>query len=101
MSFKSELLSGATTTVTGSTISLSGQLARSFQAVVTGTGAVSATVLIEVSNDGTNWVTLATLSPSGTTSATDGAAVQVVAWSYVRARITAISGTSAAVTVGM
>ena len=70
-------------------------------ATVTGTGAVSATVLIEGSSSLTGaggWYTLATLSPSGTTEASDaisGCALPA----FMRARCTAISGTSASVVV--
>lgn len=70
---------------------------RTFQASVVGTGAVSATVLIQVSNDATNWITLATITLSGTTSATDGVAMSA-AWGFARGNVTAISGTGAAVT---
>lgn len=73
---------------------------RTFQATVSGTGAVSATVLIEVSNDGVGFMLMATITLSGTTSATDGF-VSSAPWSYVRARTTAISGTGATVVVLM
>lgn len=73
---------------------------RTFQATVAGTGAVSATVAIEVSNNNTYWVTLATFSLSGTTSNTDGF-TSSAPWMYVRANCTAISGTGAVVTVDM
>lgn len=74
--------------------------ARTFQATVSGTGAVTSTVLIQVSNDGTNYITAGTITLSGTTSATDGFVLDAP-WAYVRANVTAISGTSAAVTVTM
>lgn len=74
-----------------------------FQAIVTGTGAVTATVSIQVSNETdtfnaakTNWITLGTISLSGTTTATDGFTT-VCPWRYVRANVTAVSGTSATV----
>ncbi len=73
---------------------------RTFQAKVVGTGAVTATVIIEVSNDGANFDTMATITLSGTTTDTDGF-VSDASWLYVRARLTAISGTGAAVTVIM
>lgn len=72
----------------------------SFQATVSGTGTVSATVIIECSNDGTDFLTCGTITLSGTTSASDGF-VSVGPWAYVRARCTAISGTSAALSVVM
>lgn len=77
---------------------------RTYQATVTGTGAVSATVIIEGSNEdqtsSQSYVTLATITLSGTTTATDGF-VSLAQWAYVRARLTAISGTGAAVTATM
>lgn len=71
---------------------------RSFQATVVGTGAVGATVVIQVSNDGVTPATLTTLTLSGTTSATlifDTPAP----YAYIGANITAISGTGATVDV--
>jgi hypothetical protein len=99
-----KLLTGATGTGAGSTFNVFGKLSehnqRTFQATVTGTGAVTATVLIQVSNDGTNFLTLGTITLSGTTSASDGFASNAP-WVHVRANVSAISGTSAAVTVVM
>lgn len=73
---------------------------RTFQSTVSGTGAVTATVVIQVSNDGTNYLTLGTITLSGTTSASDGFASDA-SWGYVRANVTAISGTSAIVNTTM
>lgn len=72
----------------------------SFQATVTGTGAVTATVVIDVSNDATYAVAtaLGTITLSGTTSDSDGFTTNAP-WKYVRARVTAISGTGATVNV--
>lgn len=77
-------------------------LFHSFQAVgTTSAGAGAATVLIEVSNDGTNYNTLGTITLTlGTSSAGDGFAVSNT-WEYYRAKLTAISGTNATVTVYM
>lgn len=79
----------------------------SFQAIETGTGAVTATVIVQASNDeatykgdASNWITIATITLSGTTSTTDGFTT-VAPWKYVRAGVTAISGTSATVKVLM
>lgn len=69
------------------------------QAAVVGTGAVTATVLLEVSNDPSlGWLTLATLNLSGTGSATDGIAFDAK-WTFIRSNVTAITGTGAQVTV--
>jgi len=73
---------------------------RTFQATVAGTGTVGATVRIEASNDMIGWVTLGTITLSGATMATDGFPSET-AWEYVRANLTAISGTGARVTVTM
>jgi hypothetical protein len=98
-----EIMGGATTTATGVAFPML-EAPGSFQAVVIGTGAVSATVLIEVSNVTVAavqyWMTLGTITLSGTTSATDGFAY-ATRWDVCRARVTAISGTGAAVTVDM
>lgn len=73
-----------------------------FQATVVGTGSVGATVVFEVSNDNVYWCStaLATVTLSGTTSNSDGFTT-AAPWKYVRARITAISGTGATVNVLM
>ena len=81
----------------------------SFQAFLTGTtGALSATCEIEVSNDGVHFVNAATITLSvaaWSTSAdddTDGFfASEIRSWAYVRARVSAISGTGAAVSAFM
>lgn len=69
-----------------------------FQATVTGTGAVTATVAIQCSNDGTNWCStaLGTITLSGTTSSSDGITT-IAPWKFIRANVTAISGTGATV----
>lgn len=70
----------------------------SFQATVVGTGSVSATVVIEVSNDGVGALAVGTIGLSGTNSHSDGF-VMAAACCFARARVTAISGTGAAVSV--
>lgn len=96
-----DLLQGATTTVTGDWKYKDAPKA-TIQATVSGTGAVGATVVIEVSNDGVNALgtSAGTITLSGTTSASDGF-VTDSSWKYIRARITAVSGTGAAVSVNM
>lgn len=68
---------------------------RTHQGSVVGTGAVSATIIFEGSNDALNWVPINTFTLTGTGSATDGF-VSNAAWKHTRARLTAISGTNAA-----
>ena len=79
----------------------------SFQAIVTGTGAVTATVVIQATNEeatrlgtSTNWINIGTISLSGTTTATDGFTT-IAPWRAMRANVTGVTGTSAAVSVIM
>jgi hypothetical protein len=59
----------------------------------------AATVLIQVSNNGSDWMTLGTIGLTlGTSSTTDGFTA-TSAWSYIRANLTSVSGTDATVTV--
>jgi len=73
---------------------------RTFQATgFTTAGAGSVTIVIEASNDNVNFLTLATITlVLGVAVTTDGTASDA-AWRYVRARVTAISGTGAQTTV--
>lgn len=71
------------------------------QLIVTGTGAVTATAVVEGTNDPTGangWQTIATLSASGTTAANDSVVVEH-SWAQLRARTTALTGTGAAAVV--
>lgn len=88
-----------TTTLTGAWMFKDAPNA-SYQVVVSGTGTVTATVIFDVSNDGINAVTttLGTVTLSGTTTASDGFTTSAP-WKYVRARVTAITGTGAIVNV--
>jgi len=91
------LMTGVTTNTTGSTFDRP-EAVWSYQAVVAGTGAVSVTVTIQVSNDGSNWETFGTLAPSGTTTATDKLNGDAP-WALHRAVTSSISGTGATVSV--
>lgn len=83
---------------------------RTFHAYgTTSSGAGSATIMVEVSNfadpgtaaNGQNWVTAATITLTlATTQSGDGVAIDA-AWRWVRARLSAISGTGATVSVLM
>lgn len=95
------LLNAVTTTGTGAVNYLGrnpGNANRTYQATVSGTGAVSATVLVLASDDGVGWVTLGTITLSGTGTASDGFAA-LAPWMEVEGDVTAISGTGAAVTL--
>jgi hypothetical protein len=94
------LLTGATTVSNGAwnLAELNGYYDYSFDAIITGTGALTATVEIEVSNDGINPITLGTITLAGTDTATDGFNSSV-AWKYWRAVVTNITGTSASIDV--
>jgi hypothetical protein len=65
------------------------------QATLNGTGDISFTAVIEVTNtpgDPNSWVQLMSLTGSGTGSVTDSGSV-MASWPYVRARCTALGGT--------
>lgn len=69
---------------------------RQVQAILTGTGAITATVLVEVSLNGTNFAQFASLSLSG--SAYDSKLSQVLAEDcWVRTTVSALTGTGATV----
>ncbi len=71
---------------------------RTIQATVVGDGAVTATVLVEGRNNGVDWLTLATITLSGTDSDSDGVALESP-WAEVRAECTAVTGTDATLNV--
>lgn len=93
------ILSDATTTATGNWHFKDAPKV-AIQANVVGSGSVAATIVIEASNDGTYALAtaLGTITLSGTDNDSDGFTTDAP-WKYIRARITAISGTSATVTV--
>lgn len=88
------MLTNATSIQVGASAGISTNTRKSFHAVVTGTGAVTASVNIEVSNDNTNWMVMGTIILSGTTVDSDGFGAEAP-WGYYRGNITAISGTNA------
>lgn len=80
-----------TFTSTGSGTPRAGQAGdHTFAASLTGSGAVSASVLIEVSNDLAGWTTLTTLTLSGTGSASAQAS-STASHAYWRATVSSIS----------
>jgi len=100
------LLNNATTTVTGTPQNVQALRIptdnKTFQAsgrTTSSTGATS--VVVEVSNDNVNWITMGTISLTlGTTPTTDGF-VSIANWTYVRGRVSSISGTGATVSLFM
>lgn len=90
----------AVATGAGPTFNLPEDGLQTFQASGTTTsGAGAATIVIQVSNDNSNWITAGTITLTlGTSATTDGFALSAN-WKHVRANLTAISGTGAAVTV--
>lgn len=99
------LLDNVSTTGAGSKVPVvkKGDSSATFQATVNGTsGTVTATIDIEVSNNETDWIVMGTISLSATapTADSDGFASNA-SWSFARAKLTAITGTGAVVTVLM
>lgn len=95
------LLDSKTTTGAGTAIFKDSPLA-TFQvsgSVTASTGA--AVVLIQFSNDNTNWITGGTVTLTlGTSTTTDGFTTNAP-WKYVRANVQSISGTNASVSAVM
>lgn len=75
---------------------------RTFQAIATvPAGLATATVVIEVSNNGVNWITLGTITLSAASVTTDGFA-SAAPWKYTRSNVTAIgAGTSLDIIMGV
>jgi hypothetical protein len=88
---------GVTTNVTGAWYFKDAPNA-GISASVVGSGAVAATVTIQVSNDGVNpcATSAGVITLSGTGSNADGFATNS-AWKYIRAVVSGISGTNATV----
>lgn len=94
----SQLLTGVTGNTTGSFVARNA-VNSSIQGTVTGTGAVATTITLQGSNDGTNVVgtSLAVITLSGTTTASDGFAISAP-WPFIRAVVSGSSGTISAIT---
>jgi len=69
-----------------------------FQAILTGTGAITASVDIEGSHNGTDWFTIANIAMTGDTKVVGGFMLDE-SWIYVSATLAAITGTGAALTL--
>lgn len=101
---RGKLLENATTTGPGGVAGPTSVGQKTVTAHVQGTGAVTATVKVEVTNDPTlasSWITATTINLSGTTTAADGQLIPAEKWAYYRANLTAVSGTAATVNVVM
>lgn len=96
------LLTSATTTTSSDAVE-PWHTNRTFEAYgATSAGAGAATVVIEVRNsENADWKTMATISLTLSTSTSGDGYASSAAWRYVRARISAISGTGATVSVNM
>lgn len=101
----SKILKDVTTGTTGHPQVTDSHSPISFQASIAGTGALTATIIIEATNEAqiaaSNYLLLGTITLSGTTKDSDGFVATSVPWNVVRARLTAISGTAATVQVYM
>lgn len=93
------LLDAVTATGAGSAFAPRGAK-RTFQAYgATTNGAGTATILIQGSLDGENWLTIATITLTlSTVDANDGFASDAP-WAYVRGNVSVLTGTGAAVTL--
>lgn len=99
-----ELLSSATAVAAGSPVSLrGGRTEKTFMASgATTSGAGAATVNIEVRNAASEpWIVAGTITLTLSSTPVADGFVMAAPWGQVRANMTAISGTGAAVTVTM
>ena len=94
-----EILASSTAVATGTTVSTL-KAGGTFQAIVSGSGAVSATVVVSGSLYAGQWITLATMKLNGFDVATEGF-VHAGAWAFYRADLVQISGTGATCSVNM
>ena len=95
------LLDAKTTTGAGTQIFKDSPYATFQVSGTTTAGSGSAVVVIQVSNDATNWITAGTVTLTlGTASTTDGFTTQAP-WKYVRANVTTLTGTGASVSALM
>ena len=96
----SQLLTAISTVANGTTLAIPDYALGPFtvDATVTasGTSTAAATIVVYVSNTGltNDWKTLATITLSGTTFATDGTG-WINRWKYIRGGVTGISGGAA------
>ena len=105
----SQLLTDATATGAGTEVQPVCATTKTFQAYgITSAGAGAATVVIEASNlssptAGTrvDWVTLGTITLTLSTTRSGDGFVSDARWRYIRAYVSAISGTNATVNVFM
>lgn len=93
------LLDDVTTTATGDSQEVFGSK-KSFQLVgATATGAGTASILVQLSNDDTNWITVDTLALTlGATSTSDSHSMDAP-WKYVRGVVNSITGTGATISL--
>jgi len=98
------ILSAATGTGAGSAFDASGPPGRQLSFVAHGTtsaGSGAAAIKIEVSLDGTRWVTLGNIVLTLGVAETYDGFIAFCPWLQVRANVESISGTDASVTVKM
>lgn len=99
-----DLTVNQTTTGVQKTVSLGqwGVGSKTFQSVGSTTAATgSATIAIEGSNNGVNWISLGNVNLTLGVTPTSQSLVYAYPWGYYRANVTAISGTGAKVSVFM
>lgn len=94
------LLENATGTATGGSKNPVYKGSISLQAKgQTTSGAGAADVVVEVSNDNSNWVAMGTISLTLSDTTTSDGFVSDARWPYIRGRVDSISGTGAAVSL--
>ena len=93
------LLSGVIATGAGSSFA-SQRSEKTYQAAgTTSAGAGAATILVQGSNDGTNWDTIGTLTLTLATTTSSDSFTSLDRYDHIRGNVTAISGTNATVSL--
>lgn len=96
-----KLLNNTTDTGVGPSVSKNAPKAAIQATGATTAGTGSATLVVEVSNDGANWLPHDTLTLTLSTVVATAGIEMDAPWAYVRGNVTAISGTGAAVSLIM
>ena len=95
------LIDAKTTTGAGISIFKDAPITTFQASGTTSAGGGTGVITIEVSNDGSNWLTLGTISLTLSTTASSDGFVANAPWKFVRANVTTLSGTGASVSALM
>lgn len=93
--FVAQTTTGASSAIRPENLAQTNQVFQASGTTASGTG--SATIKLQGSNDGTNWVDIGSISLTLGTAATSDKVVSVQNWLFVRGNVTALTGTGASI----